>query len=278
MFRKSRKSYRGRTMEQIRHHYEIEKEIADRLRCSTRQERVQIMRNMYDELFAKVPDHPRLTSRKDPKRDHIFVAHQMNLFKSFLKPDQTFLEFGPGNCSLAMALCSQMSRVYAVDISEQINPSIHKPGNFNFIVYDGYNLDLPNASIDIIFSNQMIEHMHPDDISDHFLLAYRLLKPGGIYAFCTPNRLYGPGDVSRFFSDVPQGFHLREWTFEELANLVKDSGFSKWCGYWYARGICFRIPPKATLFLEKLISYLPVKSRRRYGRYLLPRVAMVIQK
>jgi len=278
MFSRREKSHTKRTIERLRHHYETEKEIADRLRRSSRDHRIQIMRTMYDELFAKVPDHPRLTARHDPKHDQIMVAREMNLLRRHLRPNQTFIEFGPGNCGLAIAVCSRVARVYAVDISEQTNPSLQKPDNFNFVVYDGYSLDLPGNSIDVVFSNQMIEHLHPDDTADHFHLVHRLLKPGAVYVFCMPHKLYGPHDVSRHFSDVAQGFHLKEWTFKELVDLAKGVGFSKWLAYWYKGGICLRMPTWLILGLERMVGCLPVKIRRRLGPYLLPSVTMTVKK
>ena len=278
MFGGRKDPHSGMTTEQLRHHYEVEKRIADKLRCSSREERIQIMRTMYDELFAQVPYHPRLTDSHDPARHRIHVSRQMQLVKHHLRGEHTFLEFGPGTCDFAYALCSQAACVYAVDICEQANSSSQKPENFKFIVYDGSNLDLPDNGIDIVFSNQMIEHMHPDDTEDHFRLVHRLLKPNGVYVLCTPERLCGPSDVSRHFSDVAEGFHLKEWTYKELGDLVKSIGFSRWKGYWHARGLCFRMPRRLILALERVMGFLPTRVRRRLGRYLLPDITMVVLK
>ena len=54
-----------RTPEQLRHHYEVERELADRLRSASREERKQLYAGVYDELFRRVPDHPQLTWRED---------------------------------------------------------------------------------------------------------------------------------------------------------------------------------------------------------------------
>lgn len=278
MFRKQKKSDQGRTMEQLRHHYEVEKRIADRLRRSSREHRIEIAKTMYAELFAQVPDHPRLTARHDPRREQIVINQQIKLLRRHLYSGDTFIEFGPGNCGLAITLCTMAEYVYVVDIAEMVDPSTQKPDNFEFIVYDGHNLNLPNNCIDVAFSNQMIEHLHPDDTEDHFRLIYRLLKPGGVYVFCTPHKLYGPNDISRYFSDVPQGFHLKEWTFKELTELIKSFGFSQCYGCWHMCGICFRLPNWWTFTIERMISFWPVKIRRRFCRYLLPSVTMVLRK
>ena len=77
-------------------------------------------------------------------------------------------------------------------------------------------------------SNQVIEHLHPEDLEAHLRGAYSILKGGGRYVFCTPHRYTGPHDVSRVFkTDEPKGMHLREYTYQELVEAVKRAGFSR---------------------------------------------------
>jgi hypothetical protein len=107
-----------------------------------------IYRTMYDELFAKVPDHPRLTRRSSKEQTRIANAEKMSL-------------------------------VYAVDISDQRGISPASTANFNFIVYDGYRLeDIPAGTVDVTFSDQLIEHFHPGDLELHLSLSLRLLRSG----------------------------------------------------------------------------------------------------
>ncbi len=42
----------------LRQHYEVEKELADRLRHATREERRILYGTVYDELYQRVPHHP----------------------------------------------------------------------------------------------------------------------------------------------------------------------------------------------------------------------------
>ena len=57
----------SRSPDRIRHHYEVERELAARLRASNREERTVLFQTLYDELFRRVPDHPRLTRRESPE-------------------------------------------------------------------------------------------------------------------------------------------------------------------------------------------------------------------
>jgi predicted SAM-dependent methyltransferase len=35
-------------------------------------------------------------------------------------------------------------------------------------------------SVDLAYSNQLMEHLHPDDASEQLANVYRALKPGGV--------------------------------------------------------------------------------------------------
>ncbi len=165
---------------------------------------------MYDELFKKVPDHPRLTKQEDPSTITKMKKSKLKLIKRFIDKSSIFVEFGPGDCLFAINLCNHVKFVYGVDISDQIRDSDNLPDNFKLIIYDGYNLQMPENSCDVVFSDQLIEHLHPEDIEFHFEMVRKILKPQGVYMFRTPHRFLGPHDISRFFSDEAEGFHLKE--------------------------------------------------------------------
>lgn len=264
----------SRTPEQLRRHYEVERELAQRLLNSTRAERTALFRTLYDELFARVPDHPRKLRRDSPETIKKAVAARMALLQGKLEGVQTFIEFAPGDCTLAYEVCRHVNRVIGVDISDQTGASSKAPPNFELVVYDGYNLNLPNASADLVFSYQFLEHLHPDDIEEHFRLVHRLLRPGGAYIFSTPHRFSGPHDISRFFTDTPTGFHFKEWTYAEMTALLKRIGFRSSHTYRFGKPrpcVCWTA---ATLFLEFLFSLLPRKLQRRLSSRIFQAVTM----
>ena len=95
-------------------------------------------------------------------------------------------------------------------------PPIHP---LRWTVSDGVHLERFEApeSYDAVISDQVIEHLHPDDLVAHFAGVHAILKPGGRYALATPHAFEGPFDVSRVFgSERPQGMHLKEYTYREL--------------------------------------------------------------
>lgn len=265
----------SRSLDRLRHHYEVEKELAGRLRKSTREERTTLFATLYNELFERVPDHPRLTRRDTPQDSQRKVASQMRLLAPFLKPDATLLEFAPGDCRLAAAAAAKVKKVIGVDISDQRSATEESPPNLELVVYDGYVLDVPPQSVDICFSYQFLEHLHPDDIDPHFQIARRVLKPGGVYVFDTPHRYTGPHDISAFFTDRLECFHFQEWTHREMRKLLKRHGFST---TWVFR---FGKPQRSVWAnalvdgLELMFSPLPHKLRRKLCQRLFPSVGLV---
>jgi SAM-dependent methyltransferase len=268
----------GRTFEQIRNHYEVEKAIAARLKEATKEERKIIYRTMYDELLRRVPDHPRLRRPKGDTFVKTANIKKLRLVEKFLNKSTTFVEFGPGDCSFVTSICDRVRIAYGVDISDQRTQGYNLAANFELIIYDGYDLALEEASADIVFSDQLIEHFHQEDVELHFQLVRKILKPQGVYVFRTPHRFTGPHDVSGYFSDVPEGFHLREWTYFEIADLLKDSKYLSWWGYWCSKALCIKVPFGWLITIERLFNIFPKRLRKPLSRLVLPSVIVVAVK
>jgi SAM-dependent methyltransferase len=260
-----------RTRAQILNHYRAEKEIAGRLKRADRDERRKIYAGMYDELFSRVPDHPRLIGVRDPDSLAAHNRKKFALVKRFVNPETVFVEFAPGDCTFAYLVGGRARTVIGVDISDQSAKALTAPENFTLHVYDGFRLDLADGCADVVFSDQFIEHLHPDDADLHFQLVHKLLKPGGSYIFRTPHAFHGPFDISAYFSDVPEGFHLKEWTYAELKARFRALGFSSWRGGLKRRGRYHELPVGLIAGYEKMIGRLPHRIRRIVARALLPR-------
>ena len=265
-----------RTYEQIKNHYEVEKAIAERLKNSSREGRKQIYKNMYDELFGKVPDHPRLVYRDDKKNIQEASAKTFEIIEKFVDENTIFAEFAPGDCNFAYFACGRVKQVYAIDISRQSSGTREEPENFSLIIYNGYDLDMPDGSVDVVFSDQLIEHLHPEDVEYHFDLVKRILRKGGIYIFRTPHAYFGPWDISRYFSDEPEGFHLKEWTYNNLEEIITKLGYSNVYGYKKIGQRFVILLPLYLKIMEKLLAILPIKMRRRISRPFLPMKLIVV--
>lgn len=260
-----------RTFEQIKNHYLVERSIANRLKEADREQRKLIYPVMYRELFGKVPDHPRLTRRNSPTLSSISNKNNYLLIDKFLNKSVIFVEFGPGDCRFSYEVAKKVKFVIGVDISDQRNPEDNIPKNFSLITYDGYNLNtLEKNSADIVFSNQLIEHFHPDDTRLHFQLVHRILKAGGMYVFRTPHCLNGPHDVSMYFSDEPECFHLKEWSYAEIGHMLHELNYSSFRAIWNARGISLRMPYAYCAICEKVLGTYPKKYARKISRFMIP--------
>lgn len=264
-----------RTAEQLENHFEVERAIAARLKRASRRERADIYRSMYDELFTKVPDHPRLRRRNDSARTVAANREQLGLLQRFIRPGFVVVEFGPGDCRFSFELCKHAGFVYGIDISDQIGFCDSVPDNFQHIVYDGSRLPLAERSADVVYSDQLIEHLHPEDASRHFGLVREILRDGGVYVFRTPHGLTGPHDVSKYFTDRPQGFHLKEWTHTELADVLRMAGYRTWQALYGVKGRHFVMPVWCLSLAEQFLGSCPRDLCRR-GAVVLFRNGMSI--
>lgn len=267
----------GRTPQQLRNHYEVEKTLADRLKATrTPAERAPLYATMYDELFARVPDHPRLALARDPAREARQIERLLALLRPFLESNVEYVEFGAGVCALAIAVAPQVRRARAVEIADQIPAAVRRPENFELVLYDGWHLDIEPGTVDLVFSEQFVEHLHPDDARHHFQLVHTMLRPGGRYLLRTPERWTGPHDISRDFSDQASGFHLREWSYADLAQEARTVGFERVEAFWNARGHCVELPLSLVRGIETAMAEWPLAARRRLGHRLIPMVTCAL--
>jgi predicted SAM-dependent methyltransferase len=266
----------NRTYEQILKHYTAEKYLAEKLKQASRIERKRLFATMYDDLFKMVPDHPRLEQL--PGQQKKINKSKMTLVSRFLAKDLVFVEFGSGDCSFSSEVSNYVKKVYAVDISDQRpKKNIQYPKNFEHIIFNGYHLDqIKPGSVDLVFSDQLIEHLHPDDVQSHLKTVYDILKPNGKYILHMPHLFTGPHDVSQYFSHIPQGFHLKEWTNEEFISVLKQMNFKKIYGIRKIRNNTItNIPCFYYFAVEFVVKNFPKKYRSKFALYLIPSVCLV---
>jgi SAM-dependent methyltransferase len=165
--------------------------------------------------------------------------------------------------------------VYAIDVSRELADKaagMNEAGNLDLVVSDGCNIDVPPNTVDLAYSNQVLEHLHTDDAADHLRNVSRALVAGGAYFCSTPNRIGGPHDVSKYFDRLAAGFHLKEYTRRELIRQFREGGFSRVMIYLDLRGRRVRFPGRAIVALERCLGVLPFKAARGMARCLPLRI------
>lgn len=259
-----------RTAEQLREHYEVEKELANRLRNATRAERQRLYNEVYDERLQRIPHHPLATKAADPVAQQAAVAPQLKLLRPFLKSDQVFMEVGPGDCALAMAVAPHVRHVYGVDVSDGLVQKNVRPQNFELCITDGFAIPVPTASVHVAYSNQMMEHLHREDALEQLANIYQAMAPGGRYICITPNRLSGPWDISRHFDEVATGFHLHEYTITEMAATFRKVGFRRVRVFLSYSGhhLSPELPVAPFCWVESGLAQLPRTLRRNLSHSL----------
>jgi SAM-dependent methyltransferase len=266
--------------EALLEHYEFEKELAARLREAPYGQRAPLYPVVYDELFRRVPHLAELAVYHEEST----VRDALRVLRPYLTPTTRYLEVGAGRCALALEVAKQVERVVAVDVAADVAPKGPTPANFSFVLSDGASLGVLPNSVDVVFSDQLMEHLHPEDAIEQLRQIERALTPGGIYCCVTPNRLSGPWDISFCFDREATGLHLHEYSVTELAELFQRMGLVEprciaVAGRWHrelpvgmvtaVEGVISRFEPTFTrrklLFATGLAAILsmPVIARKR---------------
>jgi len=157
-----------------------------------------------------------------------------------------------------------VKKVYAVDVSLEITGTALMPSNFQLVLSDGTSIPVPENSVDVVYSNQLMEHLHPDDALEQLQNIYRVLRQGGIYICSTPHRLRGPHDISKYFDDIAQGLHLKEYTISELYHLFKTAGFIKQRYYLLIKKIRLILPIAPFRIFEQIVEILPTSFTKPF--------------
>jgi hypothetical protein len=82
----------------------------------------------------------------------------------------------------------------------------------------------------LIYWNDVMEHIPPDEVADYLEHIHRLLAPGGLLVTITPHWLLRPMDVTGDFCPPrtkARGLHLREYRLTEVTRLLRQAGFRR---------------------------------------------------
>ncbi|QUD89310.1 class I SAM-dependent methyltransferase [Phenylobacterium montanum] len=244
-------------------HYMLERRLADRLLTASASERRQLYGLLYEELFSTLDDHPQHTAEREACS--LRVTRQLRLLRPYVDQQARFVEIGCGDAALSMAMAQTVREAVGVDVTDALLPG-ERSANFTFVKTDGIALPIASQSVDLVYSNQLMEHLHPDDALEQLREIRRIIRPGGRYVCITPSRVTGPHDVSRYFDYEATGFHVSEYDYRSLRSAFQVAGFKRFEVVFTARGRRI-VAPYAIARAADLAAYaLPRSWRARFGR------------
>lgn len=265
------------TEEMALHHWDLEKRLTIQLLESTPSNRWEVFERCYSTLYAELDWLNRLSGtipNPDTKRriyeDWVSVIGD---------PPKKVYEVGSGKGDLITYLAERGFQCKGTEIThERGDKCVSSHANLSWGISDGVHLDKfePRGAYDVVISDQLVEHLHPDDLVDHFRGALNILSPGGRYLLATPHSAYGPSDISRVFNcDRPKGMHLREYTYGQIGRSLKTAGFARVYAPFMLPNQVRRLlggrpkPRVSRIYLvylrivERLISILPTQKFQR---------------
>jgi ubiquinone/menaquinone biosynthesis C-methylase UbiE len=207
----------------LRAQFELERQLRKRILESRKEERLSVTVAAYAELFDRFPEHGALDADQAERSHRGQLGAGMVL--PLTRPGDCVLEVGCGAGDVLSELAKQGRRCIGIEASEHMVGRCNEKPGVHIVLGSADRLDFPDSSFDLVFSQQVIEHLHPEDLPGHFFECYRVLRLGGTLSVETPNCHTGPQDVSRGFVRVAEGLHLRKWSVPELIQPFRQAGF-----------------------------------------------------
>jgi SAM-dependent methyltransferase len=170
--------------------------------------------------FYKTFSEKKLTTYGSARRGKI-EQHRLGLLHRYLKPPGDLFEIGPGHGTLAEQAVDAGWRYTAIEASPILADVLRRKG---LSVIESWTppIPVPDASADVVYADQVLEHMSGIDAARQFTAeALRALRPGGIFFVVVPDYL----KERTFFWDVDYT-HNFVTTERRVKQLFNDTGFN----------------------------------------------------
>jgi SAM-dependent methyltransferase len=169
--------------------------------------------------FYKSFSEKKLTAYGSGRRGKI-ERHRLALLHRYAKSPGDFFEIGPGHGSLGELAVGAGWRYTAVEASPLLIEVLKQKG---LPVIEAWTPPMPmaDASADVVYADQVLEHMSGIDAARQFTSeAWRSLRPGGHFFVVVPDYL----KERTFFWDVDYT-HNFVTTERRVRQLFTDNGF-----------------------------------------------------
>lgn len=169
--------------------------------------------------FYRTFSEKRLTKAGGARRDRIERA-RLAMATKHLRPPGRILEIGPGQGGIALLARDAGWAYSAVEPSAVLASQLRARG---FEVIEAFTppIPVPDASQDVLYADQVLEHMSGIDAARALAAeARRVLRPGGVFFVVVPDYLKERG----FFWDIDYT-HNFITTERRVRQLMHDGGF-----------------------------------------------------
>jgi len=189
-----------------------------------------VRQELYYELYNRVHPLYKAANSCETSIRNQSKAKLVNLFTRELR-GKSVLDVGCGNGQFLRSVHAKLKhgKLVGIDISPVVLPDKHD--NLTFMQGNVIDFSLEDK-FDVVFSDNVIEHIALPDLPVHLQSIRNALVPGGTLIIIAPNRLFGPHDVTNIIDSTctnqieALGGHLHETTYIELISILKDHGFS----------------------------------------------------
>ena len=169
--------------------------------------------------FYKTFSEKKLTGYGSSRRGRI-ERHRLGLLHRFAPAPGDMVEVGPGHGSLAEQAVDAGWRYTAIEASPILIEVLRGKG-LTVIESWAPPIPVPGASADVVYADQVLEHMSGIDAARQFTAeALRALRPGGVFFVVVPDYL----KERTFFWDVDYT-HNFVTTERRVRQLLNDGGF-----------------------------------------------------
>jgi 2-polyprenyl-3-methyl-5-hydroxy-6-metoxy-1,4-benzoquinol methylase len=138
------------------------------------------------------------------------------------------LDVGCGSGSNSLALAAKGHKVRGVDISEEGIARYRSHGFEGHVTDLESGIDYPDATFDLAFCSEVIEHMTSPEILAAEM--FRVLKPGGRLVLSTPNSAFwlyrALGMIGFTVSELQHPKHFQFFSRRSLLKLLHKAGFA----------------------------------------------------
>jgi SAM-dependent methyltransferase len=172
-----------------------------------------------DSTFYRSFSEKQLTTYGSSRRGRI-ERTRLALLMEYARPPGDLLEIGPGHGSLAEAAVQAGWHYRAIEASPILIDVLRKKG---LEVIEAFTPPIPvaDATADVVYADQVLEHMSGIDAARAFVAeARRALRPGGVFFVVVPDYL----KERTFFWDVDYT-HNFVTTERRVRQLLYDGGF-----------------------------------------------------